>query len=782
MPGQTTKVNAANIRPYELIIGGQNNQYNWRPGVISFVQEDRLPIGAVTQAKNMMMTQDGVWATRWGSNNYGKAYSGPITGMTDFTTIINGVTTNYIMIIDNGTVKYSKDGGNWSSVSGTGPGAGNHLVSTNQGTTYLSAAITTTTATSITVASATNFPSSGSFIITVDSEQMNVTAGAGTTTWTVTRGVNGTTKATHSANAVISYGSQVWTQLLQYQNKILFANGVDNFGYIDISTSTISGWVGTATTTNITSATATIGSQLTQRTNNNLLRYYITTVTKTGETAPYQVADVYVDQARETWWANNTSTQSSNTNVFIKIAWTGSSDSNVIGYNIYLAQAIGGVAYFLDSISANTGGTVTYTDWGSTVVNNYVIAPVTDTTLAPKFNWMAISDNRLWATGDPNNPNRIYWAGAQLQYALGFSPFVGGGWVDIQPGTPNTPRWIGQFRDGQGNPITTILMAEPSGYGSVWHCMLTDTTFGNYTFTTPTVVQAMQSFGTLSPRSVVQTLQNVYYYSPGPAGFYSNGSIQTLYNVLATNEISLVIRPDCKAITYNAINNITGIEFDKKIFWSVPYGSSQNNQIFVYDTAKQNWNPAAFTFGVQQFMKYTDNSGVLHLLALQTTPINGNYLIEINANFNGDNGLPFDSHIQTGLIHVSPDHLQFANIQYAYWEMGSAEGQIQLAFSGTTKNTPLSNLATYSYIAGSSANNTGFSSFAFSTEPFSYASVAPTQVTQLADKKRIRITKLVNNWEAEVHTNTVASYLTLNQMVVKGFMIPTQDPTGWILN
>ena len=70
-------------------------------------------------------------------------------------------------------------------------------------TTTLSAAITTTTATSVKVASASAFPTTANYLILVESEIMKVTAGAGTTTWTVTRGVNGTTAATHSSGKTV---------------------------------------------------------------------------------------------------------------------------------------------------------------------------------------------------------------------------------------------------------------------------------------------------------------------------------------------------------------------------------------------------------------------------------------------------------------------------------------------------------------------------------------------------------------------------------------------------
>jgi hypothetical protein len=73
----------------------------------------------------------------------------------------------------------------------------------NYASTTLSAAITAGQ-TTINVASAIGFPSAGTYTIQVDSEQMTVTGGQGTNTWTVTRGVNGTTAATHAASASVA--------------------------------------------------------------------------------------------------------------------------------------------------------------------------------------------------------------------------------------------------------------------------------------------------------------------------------------------------------------------------------------------------------------------------------------------------------------------------------------------------------------------------------------------------------------------------------------------------
>ena len=76
---------------------------------------------------------------------------------------------------------------------------------------FLSTPLTTAmtnlaTNTTVKVTSATGFPTTNPFTIQIDAEQMQVTAGAGTTTWTVTRGYNSTTRAAHAVNAIVGWG------------------------------------------------------------------------------------------------------------------------------------------------------------------------------------------------------------------------------------------------------------------------------------------------------------------------------------------------------------------------------------------------------------------------------------------------------------------------------------------------------------------------------------------------------------------------------------------------
>jgi hypothetical protein len=79
-----------------------------------------------------------------------------------------------------------------------GANAGTATTTLNEGATL------TATDTTLTVTSAAAFPATGKFKIKIDDEVMYVTAGGGTTSWTVTRAQNGTRASTHADGATIT--------------------------------------------------------------------------------------------------------------------------------------------------------------------------------------------------------------------------------------------------------------------------------------------------------------------------------------------------------------------------------------------------------------------------------------------------------------------------------------------------------------------------------------------------------------------------------------------------
>jgi prepilin-type N-terminal cleavage/methylation domain-containing protein len=75
-------------------------------------------------------------------------------------------------------------------------------------TTTLSGSMTASTTTML-VSSSTGFPTSNGFRVKVGYEIVRVTAGAGTTSWTVQRGVDGTVATTHNSAAPVAVVQRV---------------------------------------------------------------------------------------------------------------------------------------------------------------------------------------------------------------------------------------------------------------------------------------------------------------------------------------------------------------------------------------------------------------------------------------------------------------------------------------------------------------------------------------------------------------------------------------------
>lgn len=99
---------------------------------------------------------------------------------------------------------------------------------TNKAASTLSAAITSG-ATSLTVASAAAFPTNGNFRVIVDNEIMLVTAVSGTT-FTVTRGAESTTAASHASGAAITHVLTAASLRALGLQRYRPENGIDLFG------------------------------------------------------------------------------------------------------------------------------------------------------------------------------------------------------------------------------------------------------------------------------------------------------------------------------------------------------------------------------------------------------------------------------------------------------------------------------------------------------------------------------------------------------------------------
>lgn len=88
---------------------------NFKGGTNKFSNEARVGLNEALVSKNLMQVGDGQWQTRWGSDYYGADVGSAIDGASEY---VKSDGTTEIIVVANGVVYKSTDGGSWSSASG----------------------------------------------------------------------------------------------------------------------------------------------------------------------------------------------------------------------------------------------------------------------------------------------------------------------------------------------------------------------------------------------------------------------------------------------------------------------------------------------------------------------------------------------------------------------------------------------------------------------------------------------------------------------------------------
>jgi hypothetical protein len=649
-------------KPFTITI----NQF--KGGTVTLTDESRIPQTAVSTATNMMLDQDGIWRVRYGSQVYGKTLTGPIDGIgTAIKYNSDGTTVSTLLAIDNGALKTSIDGGNWTTVSGN--------------------------------------------------------------TWTTGK----------------------TAKLIQINSRVYITNGYDKLSYYDVVAGTIVTYAALGTASVPTAVT--YGGSLTSTANYKL--YYRLSYVKNGfESAASSEYVVNVSKQRSAW-LNNSTTQD-----FITLTIPANTADRV---NIYYSDQTGKETY-LDSTTQSS-----WTDNNIAQPNLFTSYPVTDSTAGPILSNLALSGNRMWGTGDPSNPYRVYFTSQTTPGS--FDPFAGAGYIDLNLGSSERPITVKHFRTGQGTAIATVFTSDPVGGGSIWFISLSTLQVGQYGITIPNAT-SQGSIGTNSPFGVVQSVNNIFY--PSIKGFQTLGSAPNILNVLATSEISSSIRPNVQNITMTAAKNIAGIFYFGRIFWSVPYGSSTNNQIWVLDLERNAWC-IAWTTAVKQFFEYADSTGTPHLLGI---PMSGNQLVEFNQNFVGDLGASFNTDLESGLIYWDEDHSLWARIDKVYVQLARPKGTINFIVSGTQKNKSLQQIKNIQ-ISTAVVGNSGLGSDLMGSIQMGDSANTPSSSSESSVTKRILIKKRLANLKWTITSSDVNAQYNVLEIIIKGKIIPTSDPTAY---
>ena len=605
------------------------SQSNFAKGVITLIDESKLPNDALKIADNAMLFEDGSVGPRWGTAWYGTA------------------------------------------VPGTAPLDGGAFFATSTGATHIVAV------------------AGGIVYRSTDDAQ----------TWTQ---CTGATLTAGKKCTFIQYGSSQ-----QAKAYLQIVDGADATIRYD-GTTTLQIYAALATPT-VTAATATAGIA-----GAGYNTYYrISAINSVGFTAgsPASQATVPVTKPRTQW--NVTSSQTN----YIAITWT--AVANTLRYDIFESNTLGNEVY-IDSVSAAPADTsVTYNDYGTTPEEANVQAPTDNTTTGPLLSDIVLVGERLWGTGDPTHPYRVWWSGSG-PYMGYFSTSYDGGYIDLEYGSQFHPVKVAEYEDGKGNPLSSVWCNSSDGLGCIWQISLsTQTVQQLYSYTVPNSYRLPGSRGTPAPRSVVNVLNDFMYYNS--QGVYNLGPRAEFLNLLSTDEATGNIRPSVRQVNAQAATGAAAHYFLSKVLFSFPVGTTQttNNVTMMYDTEYKAWLPTWATFGVEQFFDYSDNQAVSQLHLLMWKPGDTRFS-EISPSIQGDYGQPYMLQIVTGLIPVDKNRFSYLFTEEMQIELSKLQGQVSIELVGITRNHGLSTVAsTYIKKALPGTLNGGWSSTQWSTAQWS---------------------------------------------------------------
>ncbi len=443
----------------------------------------------------------------------------------------------------------------------------------------------------------------------------------------------------------------------QIAGKVLITSQLNNLSYMDVQTQTITvmtalsqpGSGPTAVATGISGTNAT-------------LRYRYAAA-NLGETAASPAGTVGVTKVREMW---------TGTTEYVTI--TGNRITGAQRYNIYVGDQAG-FEYFLDSVSdPGSGSTWTYVDTGSIAEATTRIAPVGDSTAGPKVARATNIKGQPFLVGDQENLGRV-WFGGTGESALDFSSYNGGGWVEPNKGGKDFPVKVVPFRDGKGTPMATVLSKGTNGAGKRYLMSAATTTVGSTVISYMSVQEDNGQDGTDSPDGVLLHNDSIVY--PSRNGFKTSKTLPNLQNLVSTVGISPSISTDVENLSATYMDKAVGLVSDDVLYWSLPYSSTENNQIWVYDTRQRNgawmrpwhisadwmWQYADNTDGKTKFLMLVDNKFMQVDAAMATN----------------DNGVAFQGNIGSGDWKFNEDGTMWANVIDITFVFLRQEGQINLS-------------------------------------------------------------------------------------------------------
>lgn len=451
-----------------------------------------------------------------------------------------------------------------------------------------------------------------------------------------------------------SYDNEAWASGVQAKNKLYIHNGVDNLSYVDLTNNTVH------TYTELTTPGAPSVTMNGATSTGYTYYYKITANNAVGESIASSAGSDTTNKPRENWVENTD---------FMVLTWSSVSDAT--SYTIYIGDSAAN-CYELFTTTA-----LTFTDYGTIAPNIFKLAPEGNSTKGAVFNHMYVDARNSQLFGITSD-NKLFYSAAGTG---DFSPYQGGGWVAIDEDGDTELNYVTGFRNGKGDPVITVSSRGAAGKGKLYHVTFESLTVGDQLLIYPNVTEANGQSGTYAPRATVKARDSITY--PTGADFKSTGTSQNIVNILTTTSVSQVIEPDVERISLDALHKAVGVEYRDRLYYALPVGSSENNQIWYLDLSRKNLWVLRWTVAARDMWLYEDNDGATHFCVLV-----GNQVLEFTragSQTHHDNDIPFRSRVAFESMVWDEDGIIMGKIRRQYYKFLFPKGQITVNTTGLSR-------------------------------------------------------------------------------------------------
>lgn len=424
--------------------------------------------------------------------------------------------------------------------------------------------------------------------------------------------------------------------------------------------------------------------------------------------------------------------------------------------------------YYLSSVTTTDTIANTFKDDGSAIIIPSTLAPTASTATGPEVAELTNVGSRMYGVRDPANRYRIWFTSAT--YPGAFSTAYDGGYLDWVEGGKLIPKKVVDYRDGKGTPYATVFCDSADGQGGILQMSLDLFTAGDVSVTIPSAYLLPGSRGTPSPGSVVNVLNDYMFYNS--QAFYNLGSRAQFLNLLSTDEASANIRPTVKQITTADEPTIASVYYDAKVFFSVP----NSGYTIVYDTERKAWLPRAFTIGFKKFLRYTDTTGSRRLLAFKEGDTR---LSEISSSIQGDYGEPFSTSLVTGLYPVSKNRFEFQWTERGEVEFSNPQGTVSVELLGIERSAGF--LSANTETIEVQTTGLGWDTFDWDTMNWDDTSVVPDTYSSSTEKRYFNVNRELNAIQWRITTTSLAARYTLRTLQTWGTDTMGGLPRSWKL-